>query len=354
MSKISVALCTYNGGKFLSSQLESILSQSQMPDEIVVCDDCSQDNTREILKQFKETSPISIRLYFNDTNLGSTRNFEKAISLCKGDIIFLSDQDDIWLPKKIQLMGEKFTEQPEVGLIFTDADLVDEEGRSLNQRLWELSFPTEIQQRFRKEHISDTLLHEGIVTGATMAFRTIFRKDFLPIPDFDLFIHDGWISFIVSLQANILPLENTLIKYRQHSHQQVGIRNMAKERENITLKKIFNPQEGRLKNNSRYKSYDLTIERQISVKNDFNKLRNILESKNILENNSAKTIIESSIKNKIEILENIISHYKLRRDLPNGKLNRFSPIVKELLKGNYHKFSKGFYSATLDLFETNS
>src|SRR5262245_33463585 len=133
--KISIALCTYNGAKFLSSQLESYLVQTQMPDEVVVCDDRSNDQTVEILKAFAERAPFSVRVLVNDQNLGSTKNFEKAISLCSGEFIFLSDQDDIWNPDKIEKMTAPFENDPDVGLVFSDVELVDEsltfEGKTL-------------------------------------------------------------------------------------------------------------------------------------------------------------------------------------------------------------------------------
>src|SRR5688500_9098173 len=94
--KISVAMCTYNGAQFLRTQLESIIAQSRAPDEIVVCDDCSTDETRALLKQFAAESLVPVSLHFNEQNLGSVRNFEQAIRMCNGNVIALSDQDDVW------------------------------------------------------------------------------------------------------------------------------------------------------------------------------------------------------------------------------------------------------------------
>jgi glycosyltransferase involved in cell wall biosynthesis len=93
--KISIAMCTYNGAAFLPAQLQSILTQSRRPDEIIICDDRSTDDTRSILETFKNESPIPVILNINDQNLGSVRNFERAINLCTGDVIALSDQDDV-------------------------------------------------------------------------------------------------------------------------------------------------------------------------------------------------------------------------------------------------------------------
>src|SRR5262249_31567365 len=99
-------MCTYNGAEFLPAQWESILAQSRKPDEIVVCDDGSSDQTRALLEQFASGSAIPVTIQLNQTNLGSVKNFEQAIRLCTGDIIALSDQDDVWRSDKLQSIEE--------------------------------------------------------------------------------------------------------------------------------------------------------------------------------------------------------------------------------------------------------
>ena len=101
-NKISVALCTYNGERFLRQQLESIQQQSRLPDELVVCDDRSRDQTVAIVREFATSVSFPVVIVQNPETLGSSRNFEKAIRLCTGDLIALSDQDDIWYPNRLQ------------------------------------------------------------------------------------------------------------------------------------------------------------------------------------------------------------------------------------------------------------
>src|SRR6266849_5683432 len=117
-------MCTYNGARFLSEQLESIAAQTRVPDELVVCDDGSTDETVEIIKAFVERAPFAVRLEINANNLGSTKNFEKAIGLCQGEIIALADQDDVWYPKKLELLESVFLARPSVGAVFSDADVM--------------------------------------------------------------------------------------------------------------------------------------------------------------------------------------------------------------------------------------
>jgi len=98
---VSVALCTYNGAAYLGEQLDSIVAQSRPPDELVVCDDGSTDGTVGLLQAFVPEAPFPVRLYRNERNRGFAKNFERAISLCTGDFIALSDQDDVWKPEKL-------------------------------------------------------------------------------------------------------------------------------------------------------------------------------------------------------------------------------------------------------------
>jgi len=107
--KTSVAMCTHNGEKYIKTQLESILTQTIAIDEIVICDDRSNDNTIAIIEQIQLENPNKISLYKNHENIGSTKNFEKAISICTGDYIFLSDQDDIWKVNKFEKVIKNFS-----------------------------------------------------------------------------------------------------------------------------------------------------------------------------------------------------------------------------------------------------
>ena len=106
--KISVAMCTFNGAEFLPAQLESIFAQTRRPDEIVICDDGSSDETQQLLTKFAAKSPVPIALKLNQQNLGSVKNFEQAIKLCNGDVIALGDQDDVWRHDKLESIEHAF------------------------------------------------------------------------------------------------------------------------------------------------------------------------------------------------------------------------------------------------------
>src|SRR5438552_15532105 len=128
MSKfqISVALCTYNGARCLTEQLASRATQAKLPDELVVCDDESTDESAEIVRNFARNVRFPVRLEVNERNVGSIKNFEKAIGLCRGEIGALADQDDVWKDQKLSKLCIALQENPRAGYAFSNAELIDE------------------------------------------------------------------------------------------------------------------------------------------------------------------------------------------------------------------------------------
>ncbi len=242
--RISVALCTYNGAPFLPAQLDSFLAQTRLPDELVVCDDSSSDGTWALLEDFARRAPFPVRLERNPERLGSTKNFEKAIGLCTGDLIATSDQDDVWLPRKLALNEAGFDVDPARGLVFSDADVVDEDLRPLGYTMWQAIHLGPWQRwRVRKDEAFEVLLRQWLVTGATMMFRASYLPDVLPIPA--NWIHDGWITFIIGALAPVGLLDASTVQYRQHAAQQIGGRRLG-WREMYDLAKKVGPDHFRL------------------------------------------------------------------------------------------------------------
>lgn len=219
--RISVAMCTYNGGRFLDKQLESIALQSRLPYELVVCDDHSTDDTIAILKRFQSEAPFPVQVIQNGLRLGSTRNFDQAIGLARGDFIALCDQDDCWLPVKLERLCGTLCENPFLGGVFSDANLIDGDGRPLGKRLFERhKFTTKKQDRFVSCPTS-TLLKHDVVTGATLMFRASIRRYCSPIPS--TWVHDGWLAWMIALHARLSLIADPLIEYRIHAGQQLGV-----------------------------------------------------------------------------------------------------------------------------------
>lgn len=217
-------MCTYNGARYLREQLNSFLAQTRLPDELVVCDDASTDATVSILQSFKETSPFPVTIIVNEKNLRVCKNFEKAISNCTGDIIALSDQDDIWVPRKLATLVDTFEKHPGCGYVFSNADLIDEMGNEIGRDLWtSMGFDKRKQRRYLAGNQVAVMLRGGIFPyGMTMAFRASFKSRLKPF-ECRFFLagtHDHWIAlFLSAIGAYGVALPCSLAKYRQHSAQ---------------------------------------------------------------------------------------------------------------------------------------
>lgn len=206
---VSIAMCTYNGGEFLREQLESILHQTWQPDEIIICDDQSTDNSVLIAKSVLEKWNGKWQIIVNEKNLGFKKNFQKAISLCQGDIIFLSDQDDVWDKSKIEIMMQAF-EDENVILAFHDAELVDENLKQLYPSFWKtMNFDPELFQKndFR------SVFAQNIMQGAACCFRKALFYKATPFPM--NVIHDEWLLLVGLCEGKVFPVNKALLKYRQ-------------------------------------------------------------------------------------------------------------------------------------------
>ncbi len=202
--KISIAMATYNGAKYLREQLESFSAQTRLPDELVVCDDGSGDDTLNILEEFARTAPFQVRIFRNDVNLGYGQNFGRAMGLCSGDLIFLSDQDDIWFPEKIEVVSNFAEDRPEIMLFLNDAELTDGDGTPLGLTVLGQTMSLGLNE-----------LH--FVNGCCMALRGPFVKAALPIPTPD-FVHDAWLNRLALLFNVKKVFRNVLQYYRRHGN----------------------------------------------------------------------------------------------------------------------------------------
>ncbi len=214
---ISIAMTTFNGEKYLKEQIDSILNQTYKDFELIICDDCSTDNTQNILKEY-EKKDNRIHLYFNSNNLGFKKNFEKAISFCKGEYIAFSDQDDVWedwkLQESIDAIGNKM-------LLSTDSLLVDENLKSLNR-----TFKGNLGIKkvcLDQEFLLKSLIHHSFIQGTTILANSNFIKKYLPIPD-DCIYHDLYFAICAALNNSITYLDKPSVRYRQHSDNIIGNR----------------------------------------------------------------------------------------------------------------------------------
>lgn len=219
---VSVAMCTFNGARFLPQQLESILRQTSLPDELMVCDDGSDDDTLAVLSAFADKAPFPVHVHRNAERLRFSGNFAKCIGLCRGEIIVLTDQDDEWMTDRVEQTRNAFAANPALTFSYSDALLMDNEGNDLASSIYS-SFPIMPADRARFEQGSDLLpviARWGFIYGCTMALRARYRYLVLPVPA--TWSHDEWLTLVLS---GVGPScrQAPVTRYRQHSIQSVGV-----------------------------------------------------------------------------------------------------------------------------------
>lgn len=181
MTKVSIAMATFNAQPWILEQLRSLAGQRRPPDEIIIVDDCSSDNTISTIKHFASINNITIKLYQNEKNIGHKRNFFKAISLCTGEVIFLCDQDDIWFEQKIEILLKQIDPSSGVHLVLCDAEYTDGVGR--------YEHITVIDRCI--EATGDVNSHiAGACSALTKGFVNLIEpRDFSRIPQHDVYIN---------------------------------------------------------------------------------------------------------------------------------------------------------------------
>jgi glycosyltransferase involved in cell wall biosynthesis len=195
-------MATLNGAQFIEEQLASLASQTHRPDEIVISDDGSTDDTLQIIRRFSEKAPFEISLNCNATRIGLHRNFEHALSMARGDIVLLSDQDDVWYPNKIQALLATFEKNPSIQVVHHDEDIFDQAtGRMLDGTLAE---------RTRRLGGWDSILAAGNCT----ALRREMLSVLLPFPEG--FFYDAWINWLPEILGTRLVLLEPLQLWRRH------------------------------------------------------------------------------------------------------------------------------------------
>lgn len=316
MPRLCVALCTYNGQRFLGEQLASISAQSRLPDRLLVVDDRSEDATAELVREFARSAGFPVDMRINETNLGYVRNFERALRLADGEVIVLSDQDDVWHPGRLRLVEEAFASYPTAGLVFSDAELVDEQGSPLGERLWEVVGFNPAKQRMAEEgRLFEVLVKGSVVTGATLALRSRFLPRLLPFVDG--VTHDAWLALLLAALAPAVIIREPLVRYRQHDGNQIGARRIS------PLQRLRRARGGRV---------------------DGLEMRRLQHSEALarLENAGVPS-------DRLELLRESIAHLGVRVGLPASRSERLPRIIEEVSSRRYARLSDGLPSALRDL-----
>jgi glycosyltransferase involved in cell wall biosynthesis len=201
---VSIALCTYNGEKYIRQQLDSILDQTYRNLEVIIVDDCSTDNTFNIVSDYAGRDS-RIRCFKNEINLGFNKNFEWAITLTTGSYIAISDQDDIWLPRKIESLLNAVQDK---WLVFSDSVFINDHNQVLESKM----FHTDNTATNKYMRSYKSILLGNFVTGHTTLFKKEFINYFLPFPENGFY--DWWMGFVALYHQKIVFLGDVLTQYR--------------------------------------------------------------------------------------------------------------------------------------------
>ena len=240
---ITVLMATFNGEKYLSEQLDSLLNQTRQPDRILIQDDASTDSTVEILNRYQQAHPDLITVVFNPSNQGgSARNFMSMMACERGDYLMLCDQDDVWLPTKIELSYAKMTEmETRWGvstpcLMHTDLTVVNDHLEPTGDSFRARTFADYARTTLRDQIIQNT------TTGCTIMYNRALADLITYIP-IHMVMHDWWISLIASAFGHIDHVDECTVFYRQHDTNQIGVADMRTLK--YKMSRLINPSQVR-------------------------------------------------------------------------------------------------------------
>ena len=321
---VSVALCTRNGAGFIGEQLDSVLNQTRPPDELVVSDDDSTDATVRLVRERVDAyrargGSLELQVFENHPALGIAANFAQAIGACHGDLIALSDQDDVWHPERLEVITRYFAEHPDVTLVHGDARLVDAEGRSLNRSLFgSLRVSRGERSRIDRGDALEVLIRRNLVTGATTVFRRTLAEQALPIPDG--WIHDEWLGIAAALIGRVAIVPGQLVDYRQHASNQIGAAELTAQSALARLREHRTERNRRLAARARSLADRYGSDERIG-------------------------------QHAVSLIDGKVQHERDRAALPAGRVARAGPVLVALIGGRYRRYGLGVRDAARDLVQ---
>ena len=278
--------------------------------EMVVCDDGSSDETLAILDRFSKQVAFPVYVHRNPENLGSSKNFEQCLRLCKGDLIFLCDQDDVWMPEKVEQIVRYLENHPEHDAVFSNATMIDQAGFPTGKTSFEqIEFTPEVQEKWIEGGSFRILLKGYIVTGAALAIKKKALAKISPVPLITKeLIHDGWIALNLSIGNQIGFMRDCLIQYREHSNQQVGFK--SKPDRVSLLKRFTRAREEKL----------CGLRKKADV------------AQALLKYFEENPHLAGAV---IPALQSREAFYRMRANLPRNRFGRIAPVLKYVIRGAY-------------------
>jgi glycosyltransferase involved in cell wall biosynthesis len=218
---VSVAMATYNGEKYLEPQIDSILMQLGTEDELIISDDHSSDRTVNIIQRYMKNDH-RVKFFVNGES-GVTSNFENAIKHTQNEIIFLSDQDDIWKPEKVQTVKDYYKRNPNIQMIMSDITVVDNELNTTIESFYHF--------RGSRAGVLKNIMKNSYI-GCAMSFRKELKSKILPIPR-NVPMHDMWIGLVADMNKSALLIPEKLIYYRRHDANVTTVENTSSLKEKL-------------------------------------------------------------------------------------------------------------------------
>jgi hypothetical protein len=328
MVMLSVVLCTHNGSQWLPEMLASLLRQVRRPDEVVIHDDCSTDDTLAMLREFQGDAPFEVRIAVNDERLGSTRNFERALAASRGEIVVLADQDDVWYPRKLERLVEIMDDDPILTLVFSDADLIDEYGAPASRTLWE----ARTVSRYLRDHevVPGTMFaRRALSTGCTLAARRRAVDAALPFPAVldspcAPMRHDRWLSLVAGAVGTVRAVNEPLLAFRVHPTQQTGV--LARRQLAARLAD--------------------SVRDALLPRGDGGTSEHLVRAAQVAE--AAERADKLGDFGEADALRSIVAHHRFRSDPGRTPLQRLRAVASELLAGRYDRSPLGIAGAIAD------
>ena len=320
----SVALRVYNSSRFVGDQLASILAQTSPPDQIVIGDDGSDDDTLDIIvamvDKARQAGLKTELTLLPSVHVGITANIERTIAACTGDIIIVCDHDDVCHPTRFARIREEFERRPELLYVHGDAELIDEHGVSMGARLTERQLVSAWErERYATGDAFPVLIRRNIATGATAAFRRSLVPLAAPFPN--NWVYDEWLGIVAAALGQLAFMNDPQLDYRQHSSNKQGVRRRG-VREKLHL--LLRPGKSR---NDRLKARAQVLNAQ-------------LESLGAL----VPPRYLSLARDKLQYESN-------RSELPTNRLVRAVPVLRVAASGAYGRFARGRKDVLRDLVQ---
>ena len=322
--RISVALCTYNGARYLEEQVASICGQTLLPSELVVRDDLSQDGSPELVRRVWERClpaqrrwAMPLRLTVNERRLGVSANFGAALGDCTGELVALCDQDDRWPQDRLERLWAHLRDRPDALLVHSDAALIGPAGEALGTTLFRTLGVTRRELAWLQGgRAFEVALDRNLVTGATTLLRRELAQAALPVPPH--WLHDEWLGVVAAAMGRSCTTSEALLFYRHHDANQIGARRRTLLDEARRLL-AGGPETDRLA-----------------------RARELLERLRQLGDLVPPEHLARAAEK--------VAHHAARAALPDARWKRTLPVLREAASGRYRRYGRGWRGVMKDLF----